>query len=122
MKKIWIALTMAGALTFASCQSPQEEAIEKIKDLKAYVQENAADFTSEDWEDIAEQFADIKESLNDVEFSQEELQQLGEAEGELTKTLMKEGSKSVGKELKNAMENVESYFKGFTNGMSEDEE
>ena len=118
MKKIVsvICLTIIFSLTLSSCKSKEEKVIDQLGALAEKVENNSADWDSEQWSDALEELEKIHEKMADCDFTTEQLRSLGEVEGRLTGIIMREGAKAVEKGLGSFMQGAGSFIKGFQEG------
>lgn len=97
-KSIFITLLLS-VLFLVSCQSKEQKIISRLDDLCERVEKGGSDFEEEDWEEALNEYAQIHEDMQDCEFTQEELTELGEKEAELATAFAKQGTKAIGTEL-----------------------
>ena len=106
-------------LVLSSCQSREEKVISKLDSLSERIEKDGSIFDADDWEEAIEDFADIHEEMQDCEFTNEQLRELGKKEGKVSAILAKEGSKALGREFKNFLGNFGAFANGFKEGTEE---
>lgn len=115
------AFTLCAILVLASCQSQEERIISKINNLAERIEKNGENFDEQDWEDAINDYEKIHEDMQNCEFTNEELRELGKAERKITLAFASEGAKAFGKGMKNFMGGLGAFASGFTD-LDEDEE
>jgi hypothetical protein len=118
-QSLTIAVLAAIFLSFSSCKSNEEKVISKIERLSERIDKNGHKFTAEDWIEAFEDLEDIHEEMEYCEFTREELKKVGRADGRLTAIILKEGAKSLSRDVSFILKNFSSYFKGFQEGAQE---
>ena len=71
MKKIVLSLLTVSFL-FVNCSSKQTP-VNKLEDLAFELKENSAEFSESDWDKVIAKYAEIEESLQEYEYTDEEL-------------------------------------------------
>lgn len=97
-KSIFITLLLS-VLFLVSCQSKEEQIISRLDNLCERIEKDGSEFEAEDWEEALKEYAQIHEEMQDCEFTEEELIELGKKEAELTSAFAKQGTKAIGTEL-----------------------
>lgn len=86
------------ASVFSVCASPKTP-IKKLEKLVDKVEKKHASYDEEDWKEVAEEYANIKEEFEKYEYTKQELKEIGKLKGRLkgyiTKKSIKKFSKSV---------------------------
>ena len=77
MKKIlFIAFMALSAMIFTSCNK-QQEALDELRGFTEYLKENSDDFSKQDWKEAKLQYEDIVAQLEEYDYSDEELKEIG---------------------------------------------
>lgn len=106
----------AAMMIMASCQSKEEQVISQLEDICEIVESD--DFTSEDFDAFNEKYQKITSSLNECEFTNEQLQEIGKLQGRIASAMAKQSLKSAG----DILNGVVNAGKGFIEGLSGDDE
>jgi len=102
-----------------SCQSKEEQVISGLEKLAAQIEQRADSFTDKDWEGIMAKYEELHEQALECDFTQEQLKELGRVEGKLTTIFAKEGSKKIGRDIKNIINGGKAVIDGFLQGVDE---
>ena len=110
---------MTGAALFTSCQSKEERVINNLEKLAERINEDGEEFTDEDWEEVATEFAKLQDEASDCHFDKEQSRLFGRAEAKIVKATVREGGKNFGRRLRQALDDGAGIIQGFTEGLSE---
>lgn len=76
MKTIVILFMLISCFLFSSCDKKQA-AIDSLEDFSEELKENSYDYSVEEWEDAIEQYQQIVEKLEQYDYSDEDLKNIG---------------------------------------------
>lgn len=110
---------MTGAALFTSCQSKEERVINNLEKLAERINEDGEEFTDEEWEEVATEFAKLQDEASDCNFDKEQSRQFGRAEAKVIKATVREGGKNIGRHLRDAFDQGAGMLEGFAEGISE---
>lgn len=102
-----------------SCQSKEEQVISGLEELSVQIDQRADTFTDKDWESIMVKYEELHEQAMECDFTKDQLKEFGRVEGKLTAIFAKEGSKKVGREIKNIIDGGKAVIDGFLQGVDE---
>ena len=88
-----IAVSMVMLLSFTACESKEEKVIGRLNSLSERVEKGASNFDAEDWAEVFKNLEDIHADMETCEFTQDELREVGRADGRLMTVIAKEGAK-----------------------------
>ena len=114
-----IAVSMVILLSFTACESKEEKVIGRLNSLSERVEKGASNFDAEDWAEVFKNLEDIHADMETCEFTQDELREVGRADGRLTTVIAKEGAKVLGRDVSSFLKNLSSFVKGFQEGSME---
>lgn len=114
MKKIlnFVLVALMAACVLTSCKSNEEEAIAKLDDLLERVEKGADSMTQEDWEKVFADYQAIGLDSEELQFSDEQHEQVGEKTGKLLSEYSKHTGKNLGKQIKDAVKEGVGFVKG----------
>lgn len=81
-------------VAFCSCSSKQGP-IDDLEELATELTENSENYNQEDWENAATQFSEIEKELQNYEYTDEELKQIGKLKAKCGRAMMKSAVKST---------------------------
>lgn len=120
MKKHFFLLVISILLcVFCSCQSKEERVISGLEKLAAQIDKRADSFTDKDWEDVMTKYEELHKQALECDFTQEQLKELGRVEGRLTTIFAKEGTKKIGRDIKDLIDGGKAVIDGFLQGVDE---
>lgn len=115
MKKLlFVALMALSAMIFTSCNK-QQEALDEFRDFTEYLKENSDDFSKQDWEEAKQQYEAIVTQLEEYDYSDEELKEIGR----LKATCYKEISKGTVNQLEKTINSITNQVEGFIEEISD---
>lgn len=114
-----IAVSMVMLLSFTACESKEEKVIGRLNSLSERVEKGASNFDAEDWAEVFKNLEEIHADMETCEFTQDELREVGRADGRLTTVIAKEGAKVLGRDVSSFLKNFSSFVKGFQEGSME---
>lgn len=110
MKKIAFLLSLFAVALFTSCDKRQS-AINDLENLSEELKENSSDYNSQNWEEANEQYQLLVEKIDQYEYTDEELKEIGRIKArclkQMTKGAMKQlqdGIHSITKQMEGAIE------------------
>lgn len=122
MKKIkiltsFILLCAVLSLCIMSCHSKQTP-INRLEELTEDVQQNASEYTEEDWRSTADEIEFIESEIEQYkdEYTDEELKEIGRLKGIYLAQLTKYSIKSFKNGLEDAMKEAEGIMEGLKQG------
>ena len=120
MKRIYFyALVIMIGFILSGCKSREERVIERLDNLAEKIQNESSDWDIEQWQDVAKDFEDLNKEAEKCDFSEEQMKQLGEAEGRVIGAFYKEGSQFAGKMMEEYLRNAGNLIEGFQKGFDE---
>lgn len=120
MKKNLYLLVFSTLLcVLCSCQSKEERVISGLEKLAAQIDKRADSFTDKDWEDAMIKYEELHRQALECDFTQEQLKELGRVEGRLTTIFAKEGTKKIGRNIKDLIDGGKAVIDGFLQGIDE---
>lgn len=110
-------------LCMIACNSKQTP-INRLEELAEEVQQNASDYTEEDWQSAANEIELIEVEIEQYEdeYTDEELKEIGRLKGIYLAQLTKYSIKSFKNELEDAMKESEGIIEGLIQGFEDKEE
>ena len=117
--KVFLITILTGLLSLTSCKSNEEKVINNLERLSERIEKHSNEFDAYDWEEALEDLADIHEDIQDCDFTNEQLKELGKVEGKLSAIIAKEGSKALGHSLSDVIKSFGSFASGFKEGVEE---
>lgn len=121
-KNLLFVVALITTFTLSSCRSYEESVINKLENLSDRVDKKSKDFDIKDWEKVFKDFADIHEKMEDCEFTQKQLKEVGRLEGRLSATIIREGAQAIGQSFSGAIEGISSLIKGIKQGVEENKD
>jgi len=111
-----VKLVLAGIAVFmlCSCATPQEKYISNLEDLTEQIEKNGNSYNAEQWESALDKYQKLVMKAEDMEFTTEQKEEIGELEGRC----MKAFGKAMGNQVKNVFKGLGSQVKGFLQGLS----
>lgn len=111
VQKVFIVIVVA--LAFSSCTSKEEKAVERMNELAETLQE-VQNPNELDWEDLANEYAEIMNEANNCQFSKEERKEFFKQAGKVHAAMLKQSIKL----LPGIMESVTDAAEGYMEGLS----
>jgi len=116
--KNFVVVLLLG-LAVCSCQKQETRLIHDMDKLADQIEYRSDSFTEEDWDDVLDRYEDLHERALKLDFSQEQLKELGRAEGRLSSLLVKKGAKALGGSIRSILKGEKSFFEGLMDGLGE---
>ena len=98
------------SLVLTACNK-QEQAIDDLRSFSEQLKEESAEYTQEDWQQAGEQYQQIVEEINQYEFTDEQLKEIGRLQAVCIKQmskgamkLLRQNMNSISKQLEGALE------------------
>ena len=117
-----ICIIVISACVFCSCKSREEKVLNQLNNLTEKVEKNSSDWNSDQWTDAFEELEKIHSEMSDCDFTNQQLQELGEVEGRLTSVMLSNGAESLGKSFGSFLKGAGSFVKGFQEGIQDGSE
>ncbi|MBE6284332.1 MAG: hypothetical protein E7098_08320 [Mediterranea massiliensis] len=123
MKKLFFTLLIA-AFALTACKPSAEKYIDDLKDLVERIAEEGSEYTSEQWEEVSQEFEALIEKVQQLEgLTDEQKQEIMKLQGKFSGTMMKKGfdslmkdadkiMKDAGSELEKAGKAIEGFLEG----------
>lgn len=108
-----ISLAFACMLCY-SCSSKQSP-VNELEDLAYELSENADSYDADEWQEVIEKYQKIEEDLNNYEYTDEELKEIGRLKGKCFAAF----TKSSAKILKGAVHNWQMQMEGASEEMED---
>ncbi len=109
MKKFIVFLmSMAIAFALVSCSSSSQALIEQLDDLATELSEDSDGFSDEDWDKAMAKLSEIEENMQQYEYTDEELKEIGR----LTAQCLKSFARSSATIMKGQLHNFQTLFEG----------
>ena len=110
MKVIYFFIKLLMSITFTSCDKRQS-AINDLENFSEELKENSSDYSSQDWEEANEQYQLLVEQIDQYEYTDEELKEIGKFKARCLKQMSKgamkqlqDGIHSITKQMEGAIE------------------
>lgn len=110
MERIYFLILLVMSIAFTSCDKRQS-AINNLENFSEELKENSSDYSSQDWEEANEQYQLLVEQIDQYEYTDEELKEIGKIKArclkQMTKDAMKQlqdGIHSITKQMEGAIE------------------
>jgi DNA repair exonuclease SbcCD ATPase subunit len=109
MKTIYSIYTIALIFILLLCScSPKQSAINQLENLAIELEENCEDYSQEDWDSFADEFYEIEEDLEQYDYTDEELKEIGRLKAKCIKAI----TISTSKLFKSKVHNFQKQFEG----------
>lgn len=102
-------------LTFVSCTDKRVNAMSELEAFTEELTTNATHYTDEDWDIAQNQFDVICEELEQYDYTDEELKQIGKLKGRCKVVFAKRAASDFSKSLHRFSKEMEGFFEGITN-------
>ena len=100
-----------------SCQSKEEQVINKMNKLADYVEKKADSFSDDDWKKALADFKDLQEQATQCQFDKQQVKKFAKAEGRLTAVFAKKGASRLGDELLDILDQGKEIVNGLLDGL-----
>lgn len=114
MKKNVIAVCiMAASAMLASCDKKQQVK-DNLDDFVTELSERADDMTPEEWDEATAKYERIVAEMESIDFTDEELREIGRIKGVAAKKFAKRKMKEAGAAIDNVMKQAAGFLEGLT--------
>lgn len=119
MKKVFrlLVFSFLVSLVFSACKSKEEKVIGQLDNLAEQVEKKSENWDSEQWKKAFKEAEKIHSDMSECDFTDAQLQKLGEVKGRLTAVMIKNGVPAVGKGIGSFIEGAASFLDGFQDGV-----
>lgn len=109
-------LALCATMLLCACQSKEERVISKIQNLTEKVEQCGDKMSAEDWNQLQQEYVQLHDEIanGDYHFSDQQMEQLGKAEGKFAAACVEHGFKEVGKGINKALKAGVGFLKGLT--------
>ena len=97
-----------------------ESAITDLNDVITAIDELPDEYTEQDLQNIIADYDAVKEELKKYEYTDEQMQEIGELQGKYAAKITKASMKIVGKSLEKFSKQIEGAMKGFQEEMDKE--
>lgn len=124
MKKFvsFFMMALVAVFVLASCGTQEEKALSKLDSLVEHVEKDGATMSDEEWEKVYADYEAIGLDREELQFSDEQLEQVGEKTARILTAYGAHAKKSLGDKLKSSMKKVGGFLKGLGNKDTDDQE
>ena len=116
MKKIVFFLLMFVALFVMSCSTSAEKSIKELEKIVLEVESGSVD-TEKEFEAVLQSVESLNEKYKDVEYTPEQLNEIGELNMRLSAAMTEQFTRHLGHALSGFMNGMVSGMDGFVDGM-----
>ena len=118
MKKILVCLAMSVSMFVVSCSTPAEKSIKELEKIVLEVESGSVD-TEKEFEEVLQSVELLTEKYKDVEYTPEQLNEIGELNMRLSAAMTEQFTRHLGRALSGFMNGMVSGMGGFVDGMQE---
>ena len=118
MKKILVCLAMLVSMFVVSCSTPAEKSIKELEKIVLEVESGSVD-TEKEFEEVLQSVELLTEKYKDVEYTPEQLNEIGELNMRLSAAMTEQLTRHLGRALSGFMNGMVSGMGGFVDGMQE---
>ena len=118
MKKILVCLAMSVSMFVVSCSTPAEKSIKELEKIVLEVESGRVD-TEREFEEVLQSVELLTEKYKDVEYTPEQLNEIGELNMRLSAAMTEQFTRHLGRALSGFMNGMVSGMGGFVDGMQE---
>lgn len=108
-----IMIIFACILLF-SCETKQNPVFELLE-FRTEVKQHCSEYSPEDWENAFDKYTAICQRLDEMQFTTEERLEIDKIKGEIAGYAATVAAKEVSDEVKNIVNEIESFADGFSN-------
>lgn len=120
MRKILlICVSMMMLLGLGACD-PAQSAVKDLESLVNDIKTNSQSYTAEDWAEVEASYSEIETELAKYEYSDADLEKIGELKGKYIGYKTKQSIEDFGKQLKDSAKELEGGIQGFLDAISDD--
>lgn len=99
---------------------PAQSAVNDLESLVNDIKANYQSYTAEDWAEVEASYSKIETELAKYEYSDADLEKIGELKGEYIGYMTKQSIEDIGKQLKDSAKELEGGIQGFLDAISDD--
>ena len=118
MKKILVCLAMSVSMFVVSCSTLAEKSIKELEGIVVEVESGSVD-TEKEFEEVLQSVELLTEKYKDVEYTPEQLNEIGELNMRLSAAMTEQFTRHLGRALSGFMNGMVSGMGGFVDGMQE---
>jgi len=114
---------LMAVMILGSCKSKEEKALDQLQNMTEKIQKNGDNFTQEDWKKLYEEYSALHNKiLNEkYNFTDEQMRELGKAEGTLGKAFAKQSMSEFGKAAEEFIRKGTELIKGLGESVDPEE-
>ena len=116
MKKILVCLAMSVSMFVVSCSTLAEKSIKELEKIVLEVESGRVD-TEKEFEEVLQSVELLTEKYKDVEYTPEQLNEIGELNMRLSAAMTEQLTRHLGRALSGFMNGMVSGMDGFVDGM-----
>ena len=116
MKKILACLAISVSMFVVSCSTPAEKSIKELEGIVVEVESGSVD-SEKEFEEVLQSVELLTEKYKDVEYTPEQLNEIGELNMRLSAALTEQFTEYLGCALSGFMNGMVSGMDGFVDGM-----
>ena len=120
-KLITTCVAFVMLLFFTACD-PAQSVVRELESLATDLEANSHYYDASDWEDAALSFQEIVEELEQYDYTDEELVEIGRLKGVCAAYFTKQAVKNYQSELEDLAKELEGGIKGFLEVFEDDDE
>lgn len=120
MKIAKIIQIMMVLLLVCSC-SREESLLSDYRDLAKELKENSADYTEQDWENLAANYQKLEEKAERCKFSPDQKKELNKLRGQCVAYLFKAVTKQSAEKVIETINDMSDMVEGFNEALKEDD-
>ena len=113
-KKCYQIITILFVIIVSACNS-KTKPIDQLRNLNENLSENMANFSEDDWKDVAEEFEEIVKDLEEhrSEYTEAELREIGRLEGQCAAKFTKAYMNALSDEIEDANNILDGFMDEF---------
>lgn len=116
-------LVVVLTFTVSSCAKWQaKHQIHSLESLTEKVEKKGDSFTKQDWAEVSEEYDEICAKINQCDYTDEQLQEIGRLKGRYYAACTKHAFNAAGGLLNSFLQQAEGAIDGFMEGISEPQE
>ncbi len=107
-----LAITLLSITMLSSC-STKQSAIRHLQNLSYDLRDNSSYYTIKDWQDVAKEFAELRDKMARFRYTPEERRKIGEIEGQCARYMVQgikngaiNGILGVGNEIRGILDGL----------------
>lgn len=110
---ICLLICMAALILATSCASKQKP-VRQLQSIETELETKADDYSTSQWEELIDRYEQTLEDIAQYDYTNEELQQIGEIQGRCAALLLQKSLQKGSKMLSNYAQHAAGLLKGFT--------